>query len=130
VSPSVTLFRAAADLTLLLHLAFVVFVVLGGVLSLRWPWVAWVHVPAAAWGVAIEFGGWICPLTPLENYLRRQSGDTGYAGDFIGHYIVALLYPASLTRGTQFVLGGIAFAVNVWVYWRLVQQRHSQRDRR
>jgi hypothetical protein len=123
-------FRAAADLTLLLHLAFVVFVMLGGALAFRWPWVAWLHVPAAAWGVAIELGGWICPLTPLENFLRRQGGDPGYGGDFIDHYIVALLYPASLTRRTQFVLGGIVLAVNAWVYWRLVQQRHLQHDRR
>ena len=118
-----TVFRVAADLVVVLHLAFVLFVILGGLLALRWGWIKWLHLPAAAWGIAIEFGGWICPLTPLENYFRARSGQPGYAGDFIQHYVVALLYPESLTRGTQFILGGLALAVNACIYWRLLRRR-------
>jgi hypothetical protein len=74
------MFRAAADLVIALHAAFALFVVLGGLLVLRWRWVRWVHVPAAIWGVLIEFGGWVCPLTPLETYLRERGGAQGYQG--------------------------------------------------
>ena len=82
-----------ADLIVLLHFAFVVFVVLGGLLALRWPRVVWLHVPAVIWGALVEFTGWICPLTPLENRLRRASGEASYQGDFIAHYILPALYP-------------------------------------
>ncbi len=105
-----------ADLIVALHFAFVVFVVLGGLLALRWPRVAWVHVPAVIWGALIEFTGWICPLTPLENQLRRAAGEEGYQRDFIAHYILPALYPVGLTRRDQIVLGGIALAVNVAIY--------------
>jgi len=107
------IYRALADLVLVVHLAFVLFVVLGGLLVLRWPRVALLHVPAAIWGVLIEYTGWICPLTPLENSLRRSGGEAGYSGGFIQHYIQPLLYPAGLTRGTQIVLGSIALLVNL-----------------
>ena len=85
------LFRAAADLVVALHALFVVFVLLGGLLVVRWPRLVWVHVPAAAWGVFIEFRGWICPLTPLENYLRQRGGSSAYQGEFIEHYLLPLL---------------------------------------
>ena len=114
------IYRLLADVVVVLHGLFVVFVVFGGLLVLRWPRVAWLHVPAALWGVLIEFSGWVCPLTPLEKALRHRAGEVGYAGDFIDHYVVAALYPAGLTRATQFVLGGAALALNVGVYSMLV----------
>lgn len=112
-----------ADLVLLVHLAFVVFVVLGGFLALRWPKAAWAHLPAAAWGALIEFRGWVCPLTPLENRLRSLAGEAGYAGGFIEHYVVEVLYPAGLTRGIQVGLGVAVVLVNAAVY-ALVLRRH------
>ncbi len=117
------LYRRLADLVLLVHLAFVLFVVLGGLLVLRRPRVAWLHLPAAAWGVLIEFAGWICPLTPWEVSLRIRGGDAGYAGGFIAHYVTALLYPAGLTRGVQIVLGAFALLLNLSVYSWLVARR-------
>jgi hypothetical protein len=105
-----------ADAVVAVHLAFVLFVMLGGLLAIRWPWIMWLHVPAALWGVFIEFAGWICPLTPLENYLRQQSGAAGYRGDFIAHYILPVLYPIGLTRRSQVALGLLALIVNAGVY--------------
>ncbi len=105
-----------ADLIVLFHFAFVVFVVLGGLLALRWPRVVWLHVPAVIWGALVEFTGWICPLTPLENRLRAAAGESGYDGDFIAHYILPALYPNGLTRNDQLMLGGIALAINVAIY--------------
>lgn len=116
-----SLFRAAADVVVGLHVAFVVFVVLGGWLALRWRRVAWIHVPAALWGVTVEWGGWICPLTPLENYLRERSGSIAFRGDFIEHYLVPLLYPPHLTRTMQIAFGTVALALNLIVYWRLAR---------
>ena len=89
----------------MLHLAFVLFVALGGLLVLRWPKVAFLHIPCALWGVAIEFGGWICPLTPLEQHFLRLAGEAGYEGGFLEHYIWPLIYPDELTRGMQVGLG-------------------------
>ena len=108
-----------ADAVVLLHLAFVVFVVLGGLAVLRWPRLAWLHLPAAVWGALIEFAGWICPLTPLENFLRERGGEAGYAGGFIDHYITAIIYPDGLTRTMQFGVGGLVLAINAFVYWKL-----------
>ena len=113
--------RVAADVIVVLHVAFVVFVMLGGLLSLRWRRLMWLHVPAAVWGITIEYGGWVCPLTPLENYLRERGGAAMYRGDFIEHYIVPLLYPARLTHQAQILLGSLALAVNVFVYWRVLR---------
>jgi uncharacterized protein DUF2784 len=120
------IFRALADLVVILHLGFVLFVILGGLLALRWPKLAWVHVPAAVWGVLIEFFGWICPLTPLENHLRQLGGQAGYSGGFIEHYIVAVVYPERLTRGTQVVLGVLVLLLNVLVYGRLLAKRRKR----
>jgi hypothetical protein len=108
-----------------LHFAFVLFVVLGGLLALRWPRIVWLHVPAVIWGALVEFTGWVCPLTPLENRLRRASGETSYQGDFIAHYILPALYPDGLTRRDQLVLGCIAIALNVATY-ALVLARHRR----
>ena len=105
-----------ADVVVVIHLGFVLFVVAGGFLVLRWPRVAWVHLPAATWGVLVEWSGWICPLTPLENWLRAHGGAAGYAGGFVEHYLVPVLYPASLTRGIQVLLGATVLVVNVIAY--------------
>lgn len=115
-------FRATADLVVVVHAAFVGFVVLGGLLVVRWPRLAWVHVPAAAWGALIEFAGWVCPLTPLENYLRQRGGSSAYQGEFIEHYILPLLYPAHLTRATQIWLGSFAVIINILLYWRIIRR--------
>jgi Protein of Unknown function (DUF2784) len=119
--------RFAADTVLLTHLAFVLFVVLGGLLVLRWPWLAWLHVPAAFWGALVEATGWICPLTPLEVALRRSAGEAGYAGDFIEHYLVALLYPEGLTREMQLLFALLVVVVNALVYGVLVMRAHRHR---
>lgn len=106
----------AADLVALTHFAFVLFVVLGGFLALRWRWVAWVHLPCALWGVLIEFAGCICPLTPLENWLRRSAGSVGYSGGFIEHYLMPILYPAGLNRSIQIGLGLVVLVINIALY--------------
>ena len=87
------IYAALADATLVLHLLFIAFIVLGGILVARWPRLAWAHLPAAAWGVLIELGGWICPLTPLENWLRLRAGQRGYAGSFVEQYLLPIIYP-------------------------------------
>ena len=120
----------AADAVVALHLAFVVFALLGGFLVVRWPWVAILHVPALAWGVWIETSGGICPLTPLENALRTAAGGTAYAGGFVERTLVPLLYPPGLTRETQWVLAAGLVAVNAiaygWVFARRRAWRKSQ----
>ena len=122
------IYRALADLVLVVHLAFVFFVVLGGLLVLRWPWVAFLHIPAAIWGVLIEYTGGICPLTPLENSLRQSGGEAGYAGGFIQHYIQPALYPGGLTRETQIVLGTLALLVNLIAYGLVIaRMKHAAR---
>jgi hypothetical protein len=117
------IYRALADVVLVLHLGFVLFVVLGGLLVLRWPRLAWLHIPAAVWGVLIEYTGWICPLTPLENSFRLRGGEAGYSGGFIQHYIQPILYPAGLTRSTQIALGSFALLVNLTAYGVVVARR-------
>ena len=121
--------NALADLIVVFHFAFVAFVVLGGLLVARWPRVAWVHLPAAAWGVWIELAGWICPLTPLENWLRRRAGGEGYTASFVEHYIVPVLYPAALTREMQWLLGGLVLAINGAVYLAVLRRRWQGRPR-
>jgi hypothetical protein len=120
-------YRVLADVTVVLHTLFAGFVVLGGLATLRWPRVAWAHVPAALWGIAIEFGGWTCPLTPLENALRLRAGEAGYTGGFVMHYVVPLLYPMGLTPPRQMVLGAAALIVNGLVY-SVVVRRARRRD--
>jgi hypothetical protein len=113
-------YRLLADLVLILHAGFVAFVMLGALLVLRWPRLAWVHVPVVLWGAGIEFLGGICPLTPLENHWRRLAGEQGYPGGFVEHYVVSVLYPDGLTQRVQLVLGVIVLAVNVAIYARLL----------
>jgi Protein of Unknown function (DUF2784) len=121
-------FRALANLVLVVHLAFVLFVVLGGLAALRRPRLAWVHLPVALYGATIEFVGFVCPLTPLELWLRRRGGEAGYEGGFIEHYVTAALYPAGLTRELQFALGTGVLALNAVVY--AVYLRRVGRSRR
>src|SRR5215470_1590976 len=110
------LYRFLADVVLVVHLGFVLFVVAGAFLTLRWPRMAWVHPPAAIWGIFVEWAGWVCPLTPLENRLRARGGTAGYAGGFVEHYLVPVLYPASLTRTVQLLLGAAVLVVNLIAY--------------
>jgi len=121
-----SLARGLADLMLVLHLAFIVFVVGGGLLVLRWPRLAWAHVPAFVWGAAIEFTGGICPLTPIEVSLRQQAGEAGYSGGFIEHYIAGTIYPGGLSRTLQVVMGLIVLALNGLVYLRLWRRRGAE----
>ncbi|PVY69907.1 uncharacterized protein DUF2784 [Cupriavidus alkaliphilus] len=119
-----------ADLVVIAHALFIVFVVAGGLLVLRWPRAAWVHLPAAVWGVLIEWAGWICPLTPLENMLRGAAGQAGYSGGFVERYLLPLIYPAGLTPAVQLWLGLVVLVVNVAIYalwWRRRRHHHARR---
>ena len=105
-------YNLLADLVHCVHFLFVVFSVLGALLLIRWPKVVWGHLPAVGWAAWIEFSGKICPLTPLENGLRIRGGGAGYAGDFVGHYLLGLLYPDGLTRQVQVILGAAVLGLN------------------
>ena len=113
------MYRWLADGVLLLHLTFLVFVAVGGFLVLRWPRLAWLHVPVFLWGALIEFTGGTCPLTPLEVALRQCAGESGYTGGFIEHYVTSVVYPGGLTRPTQIVLGVLVLTINGVIYARL-----------
>ena len=117
------LYRLLANLVVVVHVCFVAFVIVGGFLAWRWRRLVWLHIPAAIWGALIEFAGWICPLTPLENSLRRAAGEAGYQGGFIEHYVIPVLYPSGLTRAIQIALGILVVAANVVAYWRIVRRR-------
>ncbi len=121
------LYQFLADCVVVVHGAFVLFVVLGGFLALRWPRAARIHLPAAAWGALVEFFGWICPLTPLENRLRRMGGGGGYRGGCVEHYLVPLIYPEGLTAERQVVLGVIVVVLNAVVYGVVWGRRTRQR---
>jgi hypothetical protein len=110
------IYRFLAGCVVAFHLGFVLFVVLGGLLALRWRRAAWVHLPAAAWGAFVEFSSTVCPLTPLENHLRNLGGEAGYSGGFIEHYMLPVLYPSGLNHGTQIALGAFVVLLNVTVY--------------
>ena len=113
------LLQTVADFVVLVHLAFIVFVVLGSALTLRWRRIAWVHLPAVLWSALLELCGWICPLTPLENWLRRAGGASGYSGGFVEQYVVPIVYPAALTREAQVALGLLVCVVNAAIYVHL-----------
>ena len=122
--------RLAAAAVALIHLAFVLFVVCGGLRVWRWPRLVGFHLPAAGWGALIEFIGWNCPLTPLENQLRQAAGAAGYAGGFIDHDLWPLLYPAGLTREMQWALGAGVLVFNIVVYGVLLIRRARSPGRR
>lgn len=125
--------RLAADLLVLIHLGFIIFVIGGGLLVVKWRWACFFHLPAALWGALIEFQGWLCPLTPLELRLRRAAGEQGYAGGFIEHYLLPLIYPDTLTRDIQWVLGFFVITVNLavygWVLARMVSRKKAGPDK-
>jgi hypothetical protein len=121
--------RTLADLVVLVHLAFIGFVTLGGLLALRWRWVPWLHLPAVAWGALVEFFGLTCPLTPLENWLRRLAGMQGYTSGFVERYVLPVVYPAALTRKSQVALGALLCAVNATVYLLLLWRGMRPWDR-
>ena len=120
------IYQALADLVVVLHAAFVIFAVAGGLLVLRWFWVAWIHIPAAAWAALIEFADWDCPLTPLENHFRAMAGQTTYDEGFIARYILPVLYPGELTPEIQIGLGLGVLIVNAVIYWRVVRKWRRQ----
>lgn len=114
------IWQLLASAVAVLHLAFILFVVFGGFAVLRWPKLAWVHLPAAAWGVMIELAHWWCPLTKWENYCLREAGRAGYDGGFVAHYIFAVVYPDGLTRGMEIAIGAFVLALNGAIYARLL----------
>ena len=124
-------YRLLADLIVIVHFAFLLFVVAGGVVTLRWPKVAWVHLPAALWGALIELFGWACPLTPLEVELRHRGGEAAYTGGFVAHYVMSVLYPEGLTRAIQVALGVLVLAFNGVLYavWAARARRARTRAR-
>lgn len=113
----------AADLVVVLHLAFIVFVAVGGLLVLRWPRLAWAHVPAFIWGALVELAGWICPLTPFENRLRAAASGPVYDGGFVDRYITPIVYPTGLTRNMQLALAVAVIVVNLVIYRTLLMRR-------
>jgi hypothetical protein len=122
------LYRWLAVLVLLFHFAFLAFVLLGALLVLRWPRVVWLHLPAAAWGIFVEYAGRVCPLTPLENALRAKAEEPGYGSGFIAHYLAAAIYPAGLTRAAEIALGTLALLCNAALYAWIVK-RHRPPER-
>ncbi|MDX1455920.1 MAG: DUF2784 domain-containing protein [Gammaproteobacteria bacterium] len=124
------LYHLLANTVLLLHALFIVFVVLGGLLVLRNPRIAWLHVPVAIYGVLVEWIGWICPLTPLENHFRSLAGEQGYSSGFIQHHLLPLIYPVNYTPRLQLVLGAIVLLTNIAIYgfiaWRIARARHAR----
>ncbi len=115
--------RIAADVVVLIHFAFVLFVAFGGFLVIRWRRFAWIHLPVATYGVVIEFIGFVCPLTPLENWLRRRGGEAGYDGGFVEEYVMKILYPSGLTRETGITLGILVLVVNAVAYSIVMRRR-------
>ncbi len=109
-------YRLLADAVVLVHLFFIVFVLLGGLLVLRWRYMVMLHIPAVLWAAWVEYQGWICPLTPLENWFRQKAGMEGYTKSFIDQYLVPVIYPAALNREWQMVLGTIVVILNVTIY--------------
>ena len=122
------MYQFLADMVLLAHLAFIVFVLAGGLLLLRWPRLGWLHVPAMMWGVFIELTGWVCPLTPLENYFRALAGSDIYHGGFMAHYLLPLIYPAGLTPTIQMLLAGVVIVINVIIYAVIIRLRSRARQ--
>ncbi len=115
--------RLLVDVVIVIHCAFVLFVVFGGLLVMRLPRLMWIHLPAVLWGATLEFAGLVCPLTPYEISLRARAGLAGYDTGFIEHYLLPVLYPAGLTRGAQLILGTLVIAVNLAIYARIAADR-------
>lgn len=119
------MYNILADAIVVIHFLFILFVIGGGLLVIRSPKLAMVHLPAVVWGAAVEIFGWICPLTPLENRFRDLAGKTAYSGDFIGRYLLPVIYPENLTADIQYILGGLVITVNVVIYFIVVRRRRK-----
>ena len=122
------MYHSIADLLVVFHFAFIVFVVLGGFLVLKWRRIAILHIPCVMWGALIELKGWICPLTPIENHFREAAGAAGYTGGFIDHYVMPLVYPEGLTREMQIAFGIVVISVNLFVYGLVLVNRSKRKD--
>ncbi len=120
-------FRLLADIIVLLHFVFILYAMFGGFLLLLSKRLAWLHMPAVVWAAGIEFGGWICPLTPLENYLRTKGGGLTYRSGFVEHYILPLIYPAALTRSLQIAIGCLVVGMNLAIYWWVFSRSTSKK---
>src|SRR5262245_61866114 len=121
-------YRIAADAVVIVHFAFIAFVVFGALLVARWSWVVWLHVPAFLWGVIVETTGRLCPLTDVENALRAEAGQSGYPGGFIDHYLLSIIYPAGLTREVQLVLAVGVVTINAFIYGWLYRRRRNRQS--
>jgi len=119
-------YRIAADFVVVIHFAFIAFVVFGALLVARWGWLVWLHLPAFAWGLIVETTGRLCPVTDIENALRAKAGQSGYPGGFIDHYLLAIIYPAGLTREMQLALALAVFAINALIYAWLYRRRRNR----
>jgi hypothetical protein len=119
-------YNLLADITVGTHFLFIVFVVCGGLLVIRWPLIAFVHLPAAIWGAAVELFGWICPLTPLENYFLNLAGESTYSGDFILRHLIPVIYPGNLTINIQHILGVVVILINV-IFYILAIHKHKRK---
>jgi hypothetical protein len=122
-------YRLATELTLIFHLLFILFVLFGGLLALRKSFWIWLHLPAMLWGLWVEWAGWLCPLTPLENYFRRRASIPEYSESFIEHYLVSMIYPEQLTVSLQWVLGGVLLIVNLLIYFYVFRLRNKHQCR-
>ncbi len=126
------LYSILSRLIVLLHFAFILFVLFGALLVLKWPKIAWLHVPLALWGIIVEYFNFICPLTPWENHFRKLAGSTVYESGFIAHYIIPLMYPEALSRNLQFILGSVVLLINCLIYGirirRLIIKRKAKTE--
>ena len=116
-----------ADLLVVFHLVFILYVIAGALLIFKWPKTLWFHLPSCFWGMTVEFTGWICPLTPWEIRLRRLAGEEGYSGSFIEHYLIPIIYPSGLTRAVQMLLGGTVLIVNLSLYTLILIKRRNRK---
>jgi len=121
------LYQIAAEVVVVIHFIFICFVITGGLLVLRWRWVAWVHLPVVVWGALVELMSWVCPLTPFENWLRRAAGGQGYTGGYIEHYLIPIIYPAGLTHEIQIMLGVFVIIINLIIYAVVFQRYYHRR---
>lgn len=121
-----TVYLWLANTILVFHFLFIIFVLLGGLTVLKWPKMIWLHLPAITWGFLVELNGWLCPLTPWENHFRALAGKLVYEGDFIGQYLIPLIYPANLTREIQYIFAAIVVIINAAVYFFVWQQARKK----
>ena len=115
-----------ADFVLVIHTLFIVFVVFGGLIVLKWHRIIWFHIPCVIWGALIEFFGWVCPLTYLENYFRELANATNYESSFIQHYLLPIIYPPGLTTDIQILLGSAVIVINLFIYYIIWRNRYKQ----